>query len=78
MDEDVDGDWLSYWRSIFKVITVEDIENYEKKYKGQNAHNLYQKFMKTTAKYFSSDYKNINDLLDLSILKFRQKKKSSV
>ncbi|XP_034943612.1 dnaJ homolog subfamily C member 9 [Chelonus insularis] len=26
--------WADYWRSLFRVVTVEDIENYEKNYKG--------------------------------------------
>lgn len=26
--------WADYWRSLFKEITVEDINNYEKVYKG--------------------------------------------
>lgn len=26
--------WADYWRSLFKEITVEDINNYEKTYKG--------------------------------------------
>ncbi|KAE8738462.1 hypothetical protein FOCC_FOCC016059 [Frankliniella occidentalis] len=33
-DEPSDRDWSAYWRSCFKEITVEDINNYEKKYKG--------------------------------------------
>lgn len=27
-------DWSEYWRCIFNEITMEDIINYEKKYKG--------------------------------------------
>lgn len=34
-DELEDGkDWGEYWRMLFKEITIEDINNYEKKYKG--------------------------------------------
>nr|CAD7264742.1 unnamed protein product [Timema shepardi] len=35
-DETADRDWNLYWDIIYKNITVEDISNYEKKYKGQN------------------------------------------
>ncbi|KAK3928557.1 DnaJ-like protein subfamily C member 9, partial [Frankliniella fusca] len=35
-DEPSDRDWSAYWRSCFKEITVEDINNYEKKYKGSD------------------------------------------
>lgn len=42
VDEDDDGftkfndleSWSEYWRSLFKEITIEDINNYEKEYKG--------------------------------------------
>ncbi|XP_066996762.1 dnaJ homolog subfamily C member 9 [Anabrus simplex] len=33
-DEAADRDWTEYWRLLFKKITVEDITNYEKSYKG--------------------------------------------
>lgn len=37
-DEEGEGfvvtNWLDYWRSLFRKITVEDINNYEKEYKG--------------------------------------------
>lgn len=26
--------WSEYWRALFKEITIEDIRNYEKTYKG--------------------------------------------
>lgn len=29
-----DVNWSEYWRALFKEITIEDIKNYEKKYKG--------------------------------------------
>jgi len=33
-DEMVERDWNEYWRRLFKPITVKDISDYEKKYKG--------------------------------------------
>ncbi|EGI60311.1 DnaJ-like protein subfamily C member 9 [Acromyrmex echinatior] len=33
-EEVVMRNWADYWRSLFKEITVEDINNYEKNYKG--------------------------------------------
>lgn len=33
-EEVVMRNWADYWRSLFKEITVEDINNYEKTYKG--------------------------------------------
>ncbi|XP_069687583.1 dnaJ homolog subfamily C member 9 [Periplaneta americana] len=33
-DEMVERDWSEYWRMLFKPITVQDINNYEIKYKG--------------------------------------------
>ncbi|XP_015514573.1 dnaJ homolog subfamily C member 9 [Neodiprion pinetum] len=33
-EEVVMKNWADYWRSLFKEITVEDINNYEKNYKG--------------------------------------------
>ncbi|XP_071561985.1 J domain-containing protein CG6693 isoform X2 [Temnothorax nylanderi] len=33
-EEVVMRNWADYWRSLFKPITVEDINNYEKNYKG--------------------------------------------
>lgn len=33
-DEVVMRNWSDYWRSLFKEITVQDINNYEKTYKG--------------------------------------------
>lgn len=33
-DEMVERDWNEYWRMLFKPITVKDISDYEKKYKG--------------------------------------------
>lgn len=35
-DEESDSafDWVDYWRSLFKKITIEDIQNYEKDYIG--------------------------------------------
>ncbi|XP_018402181.1 PREDICTED: dnaJ homolog subfamily C member 9 [Cyphomyrmex costatus] len=33
-EEVVMRNWADYWRSLFKAITVEDINNYEKNYKG--------------------------------------------
>ncbi|XP_043286544.1 J domain-containing protein CG6693 [Venturia canescens] len=33
-DEVVMRNWSDYWRTLFKEITVEDINNYEKNYKG--------------------------------------------
>lgn len=33
-EEMVMRNWADYWRSLFKEITVEDINNYEKNYKG--------------------------------------------
>lgn len=33
-DEAVMRNWSDYWRTLFKEITVEDINNYEKNYKG--------------------------------------------
>lgn len=35
-DELSDRDWSAYWRSCFKEITIQDINNYEKKYKGSD------------------------------------------
>jgi DnaJ family protein C protein 9 len=35
-DDMVGRDWNEYWRMIFKPITVKDITDYEKKYKGNN------------------------------------------
>lgn len=37
-DEENDSacDWLNYWRSFFKKITIEDIQNYEKDYIGSD------------------------------------------
>jgi DnaJ family protein C protein 9 len=32
----VERDWKEYWRMLFKPITVKDITDYEKKYKGNN------------------------------------------
>ncbi|PSN33465.1 DnaJ subfamily C member 9 [Blattella germanica] len=33
-DEMVERDWREYWKMLFKPITVKDINDYEKKYKG--------------------------------------------
>lgn len=33
-DEMVERDWREYWRMLFKPITIKDINDYEKKYKG--------------------------------------------
>ena len=33
-DEAAMRNWSDYWRTLFKEITVEDINNYEKNYKG--------------------------------------------
>lgn len=33
-DEMAERDWDEYWRMLFKPITVKDITDYEKKYKG--------------------------------------------
>ncbi|KAF4516898.1 hypothetical protein B566_EDAN011243 [Ephemera danica] len=33
-EDDVDCDWMMYWRSIFKQLTLDDIKEYEQKYKG--------------------------------------------
>lgn len=33
-DEIVERDWNEYWKMLFKPITVKDISDYEKKYKG--------------------------------------------
>ncbi|XP_044734477.1 dnaJ homolog subfamily C member 9 [Chrysoperla carnea] len=33
-DETAMRDWTAYWRMLFKEITIEDINNYEKTYKG--------------------------------------------
>lgn len=33
-DETAMRDWTAYWRMLFKEITIEDINNYEKNYKG--------------------------------------------
>lgn len=35
-DDIVERDWNAYWRMIFKPVTVKDITDYEKKYKGNN------------------------------------------
>uniref|UniRef100_A0A1B6EZG5 J domain-containing protein n=1 Tax=Cuerna arida TaxID=1464854 RepID=A0A1B6EZG5_9HEMI len=38
-DDDVEfngRDWMEYWRTMFKKITLADIEEYEKKYKGSD------------------------------------------
>ena len=35
-DELTDRDWSAYWQSCFKEITVKDINEYEKKYKGSD------------------------------------------
>uniref|UniRef100_A0A1B6JJV7 J domain-containing protein n=1 Tax=Homalodisca liturata TaxID=320908 RepID=A0A1B6JJV7_9HEMI len=38
-DDDVEfngRDWMEYWRTLFKKITLADIEEYEKKYKGSD------------------------------------------
>ena len=32
---DQDRDWCEYWRLLFPKITVKDIEEFEKKYKGR-------------------------------------------
>jgi hypothetical protein len=34
-DEMAERDWNEYWRMLFKPITVKDITDYEKKYKGK-------------------------------------------
>ena len=37
IDEDSisqDRDWLSYWRLLFKKITIEDIKKFENTYRG--------------------------------------------
>ena len=34
-DELSERDWSAYWQSCFKEITVKDINEYEKKYKGE-------------------------------------------
>ncbi len=33
-DIDPDKDWSAHWRMLFKKISVKDIEEFEKKYKG--------------------------------------------
>lgn len=33
-EEVIMRNWADYWKSLFKAITVEDINNYEKNYKG--------------------------------------------
>jgi hypothetical protein len=38
-DDMVERDWSEYWRMIFKPVTVKDITDYEKKYKGNNYKN---------------------------------------
>jgi DnaJ family protein C protein 9 len=35
-DDMAKRDWNEYWRIIFKPITVKDITDYEKKYKGNH------------------------------------------
>lgn len=35
-DDIVERDWNEYWRMLFKPVTVKDITDYEKKYKGNN------------------------------------------
>lgn len=32
---DIDN-WKQYWQSIFKEVTLKDIQEYEQKYKGMN------------------------------------------
>ena len=36
-DENLDPDnkdWIEFWRLLFKKVTIEDIKNFEKQYKG--------------------------------------------
>lgn len=45
--------WADYWRSLFKEITVEDINNYEKNYKGSDTEIKDLKRAYMDSKYFS-------------------------
>lgn len=35
-EEDVECNWMDYWRNIFKKISIKQIENYEKEYIGSD------------------------------------------
>lgn len=54
-EEVVMRNWADYWRSLFKEITVEDINNYEKTYKGSETEIKDLKRAYTDSKFFILD-----------------------
>ena len=55
--------WADYWRTLFKEITVQDINNYEKNYKGSEIEIKDLKRAYLDSKlifYFLSFFVNIN------------------
>lgn len=58
-DEMVERDWNEYWRMLFKPITVKDISDYEKKYKGIAK----KKFPYIEAAFLGLEYIDITQIL---------------
>lgn len=54
----VERDWNEYWRRLFKPITVKDISDYEKKYKGTGKRTVLslKKACLTEAGYVDLEY----------------------
>jgi len=65
-EEVVMRNWADYWRSLFKEITVEDINNYEKNYKGSETEIKDLKRAYIDSKFFilrTDDLRNISIFL---------------